>query len=546
MQKDDQVVYDTIIVGAGVCGLRAGQYLQKGGKSGQQVLLLEARDRVGGRVYPLDTGRLDNITPLEEADHTPIVIEAGANWIHDLSNKNPICKLANLLNLETVNMYNEEYEVDPDSVIGDRSYYDKHGVPRVYERKELLNCENIHKSLMLQLAAVNSKLGKCKASDRHSATLKDALLSAMQRLEAKNPFSDDTKQLLDFSLEVEATSNAADLDKLGFSAWYNSPDESENGEALVKGGISQIIPALSTGQDVRLRCCVKEIVWGGTCADVSTASVDPIQLKIINDTSNHDSENEGKHDGISIGKEEILSAWNVVVTIPMSCLQQGTIEFIPPLPQEKVTAMAAIGVGLLDVVVFRFENSFWPANKKVFGIPPSESYSWRGNIANIENDKTETMVFPLDELFYSFLPLSHSRKDDSKLLLAYVHGRRAVQVEQMTNGDIASAACLSLRMIFGDIVTNPVGCAIHKWGQDRFSMGSYCATCPGTTAEAMKIMASPMCGITNSLARKLACKARQSCLQFAGEGTDYECIGLLQGAHNSGTRAAQHIVKFHM
>ncbi len=41
-------VYDCIIVGAGLSGLIAARNLHR---SGQNILLIEARDRLGGRMY---------------------------------------------------------------------------------------------------------------------------------------------------------------------------------------------------------------------------------------------------------------------------------------------------------------------------------------------------------------------------------------------------------------------------------------------------------------------------------------------------------------
>ena len=55
----DQTHYNTIVIGAGAAGLAAAQTLQAANRS---VLLLEARDRLGGRVntnYDLPRNRLN-------------------------------------------------------------------------------------------------------------------------------------------------------------------------------------------------------------------------------------------------------------------------------------------------------------------------------------------------------------------------------------------------------------------------------------------------------------------------------------------------------
>jgi monoamine oxidase len=65
--------YDVIIVGAGAAGLAAGAKLAQ---AGRRVALLEARDRIGGRIF---TRHL----PAQEG-HAPMYIELGAEFIHGL------------------------------------------------------------------------------------------------------------------------------------------------------------------------------------------------------------------------------------------------------------------------------------------------------------------------------------------------------------------------------------------------------------------------------------------------------------------------------
>ncbi len=58
---------DVIIVGAGAAGLMAAREL---GKAGKKVLVLEARDRIGGRIFPLDESEFG------------YPAQGGAEWVH--------------------------------------------------------------------------------------------------------------------------------------------------------------------------------------------------------------------------------------------------------------------------------------------------------------------------------------------------------------------------------------------------------------------------------------------------------------------------------
>src|SRR5688572_6389235 len=59
--------FDCIIIGAGACGLMASRELTRAGKS---VLLLEARNRIGGRIYTIHNHSFSTFA------------EAGAEFIH--------------------------------------------------------------------------------------------------------------------------------------------------------------------------------------------------------------------------------------------------------------------------------------------------------------------------------------------------------------------------------------------------------------------------------------------------------------------------------
>ena len=67
MNQDGQIVYDIIIVGAGASGLMAARELSRKEIS---ILVLEARDRIGGRIHTY------------KVPHSKKEIELGAEFIH--------------------------------------------------------------------------------------------------------------------------------------------------------------------------------------------------------------------------------------------------------------------------------------------------------------------------------------------------------------------------------------------------------------------------------------------------------------------------------
>ena len=83
-----------IVVGAGLSGLSAARQIRAAGHS---VLVLEARDRVGGRT-------LNHDLDLAHPAHPGKVVEVGGQWIGPTQDH--IAKLAKDLGVETFKTYN--------------------------------------------------------------------------------------------------------------------------------------------------------------------------------------------------------------------------------------------------------------------------------------------------------------------------------------------------------------------------------------------------------------------------------------------------------
>lgn len=74
-----------LVIGAGIAGLAAARRLRE---AGMDVIVLEARDRIGGRIYT-------------RAHFGNGGVDLGASWIHGAGNKNPIAKLARQIGART-------------------------------------------------------------------------------------------------------------------------------------------------------------------------------------------------------------------------------------------------------------------------------------------------------------------------------------------------------------------------------------------------------------------------------------------------------------
>lgn len=205
-----------IVVGAGVAGLAAaGELLLRG----HSVVVLEARDRLGGRVW---TDR-----------SLGTAVDLGASWIQGVR-KNPIARIADELG---VRRFTTDYD--------DLAVWDKRG-----SRVSDAVLEEYGAEWELMLAATWA-LALVSSRDR-------SVGSALRQVLAGETLDRGERELLDWFVETEVLAAATSLDNLSLLA----DDEGfGGGDELFPGGYDQIVAHLARGLDVRLSEVVREIAW---------------------------------------------------------------------------------------------------------------------------------------------------------------------------------------------------------------------------------------------------------------------------------------------
>ncbi|WP_322813957.1 NAD(P)/FAD-dependent oxidoreductase [Chloroflexus sp.] len=205
----------TIVIGAGLAGLAAANSLQD---AGHEVIVLEARDRIGGRIW----------TSTKWSD---VPLDLGASWIHGIQG-NPLTVLANNLKATRVaTSYNRTIT------------YSANGTQLTDAEASLLNRIREDVSIALQQA-------QHQEADQ-------SVRAAVQKLAT----STETAQLLNFVLssdfEHEYGGSAVDLS----AHWYDDDDTFAGDDVLFTQGFSVITDYLAQNITIKTSQVVKEIHW---------------------------------------------------------------------------------------------------------------------------------------------------------------------------------------------------------------------------------------------------------------------------------------------
>lgn len=160
----------------------------------------------------------------------------------------------------------------------------------------------------------------------------------------------------------------------------------------------------------------------------------------------------------------------VLVTLPLGVLKQNSppaVHFHPPLPEWKTGALERMGYGNLNKVVLCFDRVFWNPDTNLFG-----------HVASTTTNRGELF------LFWSIY--------EAPVLLALVAGEAANKLETYPDDIIVGRAIAVLKGIFGTSVPQPKETIVTRWKSDEWSRGSYSYVATGSSGNDYDVMAAPV------------------------------------------------------
>ena len=157
-------------------------------------------------------------------------------------------------------------------------------------------------------------------------------------------------------------------------------------------------------------------------------------------------------------------ARRVVVTVSTGVLAARRIAFAPELPEWKWEAIRGLPMGLLNKIIFRFDDDILPHEADSEWVLHQQS-------PPPETGEPEVMAFVVKPL-------------GSKLIVGFFGGTQAARFEKLGDKAAADYAKAALTQMYGPElvarIRNDQTKATH-WGQNPWTLGAYSAALPGAS-----------------------------------------------------------------
>ncbi|KJQ53130.1 flavin monoamine oxidase family protein [Microbacterium sp. SA39] len=284
--------FDTIVIGAGMSGLTTARMLVDAGRN---VLVLEARDRIGGRMHS------------DRAAGFPV--DRGASWVHGIDGS-PLWDLVQALDIPTL-----EYTVGSFQVGGrpiENFDGDGNAMDAAATAGWIADVEHAERLLAEEISTSSP-----------GDTYLDVTERALDRSALSPERIDDVREFFRHRVEEQCGAWIGDLDAHGLDE-----DAIDGDEVIFPRGYDELPRRIAQGLDIRLGHAVTRVVRSPDGVVVDTA----------------------------VG---VFAADHVVVTVSLGVLKARAIAFEPALPDAVTGPIERLGMGVFNKIFLQFPRRFW-------------------------------------------------------------------------------------------------------------------------------------------------------------------------------------------
>jgi N1-acetylpolyamine oxidase len=541
-QSQNLTQYDTLILGAGISGLACASRLLEVSVAGNNVhrlQILEARDRIGGRIESIHVqgSRLDT----------------GANWIHGTGNAerpNPLmeilpqkryksmkgsvlfkapnehhCPVFDPCELEeeictTINPNRISTLTPPATAPSSPGVCNALSIPADAARL-------IMSSVQKAIAEVQDLATTIPADEANEISILWALQNAKALHEAFDTVPEEYHHTLGALLQGIESMEAAPL--LAQTGELNRP-ESAPGVGLLEYAVNDY-----DGEQVFLQDGFAAVVE--ELAD-PLMKADAIALEMIVTRIDWTS-----NPIVVETTQGNFAAKEVVCTFPLGVLKDNKDAlFMPGLPFDKQEAIESLGFGTLDKMFAIYSHAWWD-HEPYKSIVQESLSQMKGGGDHKSPDSFLGFTTELSGIsvrrngtvcpdVYRLPILNLQSLTGQPVLGAFVSCRSAATVEEMTDEEVANMFHRTLTQWFGREPPRPTGVHVTRWAQDPFSRGSYSHVITNS------------CGLSHREAlQKPVVNDEGGVLRFAGEHCSRDHFAMVHGALLDGWRVADTITQ---
>lgn len=451
-----------IIIGAGISGLSAAKRLLE---LDYAVILLEGRDRIGGRI---------NSVVLQSKDADPTVVDLGANF-DEVGLSNPLNRY-----LST----NKRVPIDMNYV---RFYRNGNVISKAAFLKLANKTEQCIKNAQyfIQHAHFDSynQVGGCSAEATsaelervHKAIRAQMSSLAIESITKLIDKSQPSPVVAEDLSPVGVPDDVGDVLSFLHEGWHGIPIEQLSPVHLINFDqktclLEYLSPLLPVPAQIP-HPQISEAENNGTISNNIVlggySTVCEKLLKECNAMDNFELTLESQVSGIDVrnktapivhyvndGTNKILSGTHVICTIPLGVIKKLSQEqpdfFLPNLGKKRTAALQRTEVAIANKVLLKFNTRFWDNSVQMFAIKSSK--------------KTQGMREWYNLAYYN---------DNDNVLIAMFHGEEA-RFAHKTDEEIVALALSELTEAFDVAVPMPTAAIVTRWDEDPYSCGSWLA-----------------------------------------------------------------------